>query len=289
MEDYLVEAHDRLKNIVSRRVLLADGSTLECRASRRRKGIGHLIHIAAYTEKEPASVVPKAGADVDDAPVSTIPPPSDGEYMDGDLFLLVSGNDAVGCSSGLHEHKFQEYCADVFNRAGLQARTSMFRLTPVGNVDQIDVIAKEGVKQISLGTSVFEATVAHTRRHSMRRRLGEGVINALKAIFTEDLGLKEIESQENLSAELVIKFDARRKGGELGRRRIDKLAERLITESADGFKIKTFGNTTLGHDEVSLQKDVEIPAHGKSVQRDATFAQLVTYYSQLKHDGHLAR
>jgi hypothetical protein len=289
LEDYVTEAHNRLKNIQSRRVLLSDGSTVECRASRHRRGIGRLVHIAAYTKREPASVVPNAGADDDDAPVDTVPPPSDSEYMDGDLFLLISGNDVVACSSGLHEHKLQEYCADVFNRAGLQPRTSMFRLTPVGNVDQMEVIAREGVRQISLGASVFEASVEHLRRQTLRRRFGDGVVKALRTIFADDLGLKDIEAQENLSAELVIKFDARRKGGEIGRKRIDKLAEKLITDSVDGFKIKTFGDTTLGHDEVSLQKLVDIPVHGKSVERDATFSQLVSYFKQLDDDGHLGR
>lgn len=289
LEKSIDEAHNNLKNIVSRRTQTARGMTLECRASRKRKGVGTLLHITAYTAREHASVVPSARGQDEEAPTSTVPPPPHAEYMDGDLFLLICGDNVITCSSGLHEHKFNEYCVDVFHRAGLPPRSSQFHLASVANVDLMDVIAQEGVKQVSLGTSVFAASVDHARRKTLKRTLGAGVFDAFRAIFAEDPTFKDIDQQENLSAELVIKFDGRRKGGEVGRERIERLAERLVTESPEGFSIRTGKNTVLGHEEVALQKPVSIRAQGKTVQVDAVFAELVRYFLELKDAGHLER
>jgi hypothetical protein len=209
--------------------------------------------------------------------------------MDGDLFLLISDDDVIVCSSGLHEHKFTEYCVDVFHRAGLPPRASLFHLAPVANVNIMDVIAQEGVKQVSLGTSVFAASVEHARRKSLKRTLGAGVLDAFRAIFGQDPAFKDLDQQENLTAELVIKFDGRKKGGELGRERIERLAERLVAESAEGFKIKTGKDNTLAYDEVSLQKPVSVRAQGKTIQVDAAFSELVRYFIELKDAGHLER
>jgi hypothetical protein len=287
LEEYVEEAHSALKNIVNRRAVTVEGITLECRASRRRRGVGMLVHVAAYTVREPASVVPQPRPEDDDAPVGTVPPPRGADYMDGDLLLLISRNDVIICSSSLHDRKFSDYCSDVFTNAGLPPVASMFRLMPVADADRLAVIEDEGVKQISLDATAFSATADHVTRKSVRRRVGQGMIDAFRAIFQNDPDLHDINELENVSAELVIKFDRRKKGGKLAQERLRSIAKQLVDESSDGFKITTFRDTTLGQEEVVLHKKVSVPADGKTVQREAVFRELLTYFQELKDDGHL--
>lgn len=286
LEEYVEAAHASLKNIVSRRITNFQGITIECRASRKKRGVGILLHLAAYTLHEPASVVPQPNPQDDDAPVGTVPPPRGADYMDGDLLLLVSENDVIMCSSSLHEHKFSEYCAGVFDKAGLPPDASMFNLMPVADADQLEVIEDEGVKQISLDTTAFTATANHVSRKSIRRKIGDGVMDVFRVIFADDPDLRDIDKLENLSAEMVIKFDRRRKGGELAQERIQSIAKQLVSEPTDGFKITTFRGTTLGHDQILLHKAINVPADGKTVQREAVFREMLTYFQELNDAGH---
>jgi hypothetical protein len=207
--------------------------------------------------------------------------------MDGDLHLLISGNDVVACASNLHERQFGHYCTNIFNQAELDPMASLFDLAPVANADKLQIIEAEGVKEITLDSSMFLASAENLSRQSIRRTLNASMLEAFRALFGKDAGLDEIRSRENLSAQLVIKFDSRRKGGELGQERIDSLAKRLLDEPSDGFRIRTRGETSLGHDDISLQKIVKIAADGKTVQRDAAFSALAAYFQELKDEGHL--
>jgi hypothetical protein len=290
LESYLDEAHKQFTTVSTRRVELDGSFVLEIRHARKRKDVGSLMHLAAYTKEEPASVVPRAGATDDDAPVTTAPPPRGADYMDGDLHLLVSGNDVVLCASSLHEHKFEQYCALIFEKAGLPPVAAMFQLETVADTDKLAVIENEGVKEIVLNTIAFAATAEHVSRHSIRKTIGKHLMGTFRALFRDDPDLSEISESENLSAQLVIKFDRRKTGGELSQQRLESLAKRLVQDdSDDGFKIRTLQKTTLGYNDVSLQKPVKIRADGKTVQRDAAFRELVTYYQELRNEGHLER
>lgn len=287
LEEYVHEAHSKITTSARRLAAFDGGFTLQMRYARQRRNLGTLLHLAAYTEKERASVVPAVRGSTDDAPLTTAPPPTGTEYMDGDLHLLVAGNDIIICASNLHERQFGLYCATIFNQAELDPVASMFEMAPVANANKLEIIENEGVKAITLDSSMFVASADNVSRRSLRRTLNSGMLEVFRALFGQDAEFDEIRSRENLSAQLVIKFDSRKKGGELGQERIDTLAKRLLDEPTDGFRIRTRGDSTLGHDDISLQKAVNVPADGKTVQRDAAFSALAAYFQELKDEGHL--
>ncbi len=287
LEDNIHAAHSKITTSARRLVAFEGGFTLQMRYARKRRNAGTLLHLAAYTEREPTSIVPGVRGSTDDAPLSTAPPPAGAEYMDGDLLLLVSGNDVVVCASSLHDHKFHQYCASMFNVAEIDPTATMFELAAVANANKLEIIENEGIKAITLDATMFAASADNVSRRSIRRTLNAGMLEVFRALFGKDAEFDEIRSKENLSAQLVIKFDSRRKGGELGQERIVNLAKRLIDEPGNGFRIQTRANTTFGHDEIVLQKTVTIRAEGKTVQRDAAFAELVNYMEELRNAGHL--
>jgi hypothetical protein len=210
--------------------------------------------------------------------------------MDGDMVLLVAGDDVVVCSSGLSERRFENYCVSIFAQAELPPVASMFHLRPVADADKLQLIEDQGVKEVVLDASAFEAEIERAgggvERQSLVRRLGDGILGALRNTFAEDPQLREISDRENLTAEVTFKFDGRKKGGEIGQRRIEEIAKAVLAEEPEGFKITTMDGTTLGHEAVTMTKSVKLIADGKSVQRDAAFQELVSYYQELHNAGH---
>lgn len=287
LEFYLEEAHGKFKTVATRRVELDGNFVIEVRHQQRRRGVGLLLHVTAYTREEPASVVPQVTARDDEAPISTTPPPNGTDFMDGDLHILVAGDDVIMCASGIRERKFEEYCSIIFDRAEFPPVAGMFHLEAVANANKLKVIEDEGVKEIKLDAVSYVATGQQLKRYSLRRTLRDEMLDTLRALFGDDPGVQDVADAENLSAQIVLKFDRRKKGGELSAERMSGLAKRLVDEGDEGFTIRTMGNTTLGYNQISLQRPAKIAAYGKTVQRDAAFRELVSYYTDLKNEGHL--
>jgi hypothetical protein len=285
LEEYLKLAHAKFKSIEQRRVRYDSGYTLEARDARSRRQVGTLLHIAAYTDGEPATIVPLV-AGTDSAPVDVLPPPKNTDFMDGDVMALISGNDVVLCASQIHDINLYRYCAGIFTAADLPVQATLFRLERAADADRVQLLEDEGVKQIRLSVSTFDATLSHAKRKSVRTKLGAGMMEELFALLGKDVNMEEAKDYSSLSAEIVIKFDKRRKNGELGGERIEALAKQVVADDDDeGFTIVTGEDNVVGASTLSLHKSVSLPAYGKSVSRDAAYQELVTYFKELDDDG----
>ena len=75
-----------------------------------------LLHIAAWTDDESMSTVPHVptGSHAD---LSSVPPGTDWGYLDGDGMVLVSGDDYLSMSSGLHPKAIEQYIRNLLANA----------------------------------------------------------------------------------------------------------------------------------------------------------------------------
>jgi hypothetical protein len=275
------------KTIKTRRVSLADGHVIDCmRFSPRTHG--HFIHLAIYTPGESASIVPVL-SDAASADTGVATPPKDHDFMDGDLMLLVSGNDVLVCSSATHDAKISAYFTALFSQVNLEEYEQSFSLQYVADAQKLDLVQKEGVKEIVLSATAYEASIEQTKRESARQKLTGAVLDELLALFQKDAKLKDLTERENISAEVVLKFDRRRKGGEVGAQRLARLAQEVLDESSEGFTIRTLNGNTISGGSLTLSKKAKIPAHGKSTQWSPTAKALDDYYIELRKNGHLEK
>lgn len=78
--------------------------------------------------------------------------------MDGDAFLYINGNDVCMCLTGLRDGSIREYLCDLFKKAALGDNAAKFDLQKVANIDKIKMLHKQGVKEIELRATMFQAT-----------------------------------------------------------------------------------------------------------------------------------
>ncbi|MCG8369729.1 MAG: hypothetical protein MJA32_04345, partial [Proteobacteria bacterium] len=149
LEHFVMAAMDKQKNIEERRIRYAGGYTLECRHQSRNPETGHLLHVAAYTKDEKASVVPTKTT-VEEADLDTRSPPRGADYLDGDLMALIVKNHVIVCTTQLHEARLEDYLKALFGKAELDAESQQFRLERTADVSVMNAIQKEGIKEISV-------------------------------------------------------------------------------------------------------------------------------------------
>lgn len=285
LESDLHKAHKKLRSVGDRQVITPGGEVLEGRQFRYTSGVGVFLHIAGYTPKEPASIVPHQN-DKDNAPVDTAPPPTGTDFMDGDMMALVRGNNIVVCVNNLHEANLSRYIMGILSKSNMPPDSRKFSIEKVANANKIELIRNQGVKSIRLDATMSEIDAQHSERKSLRKKLHGAILDEILGIFEKDKRLSDIQDAENLSASLTISFD-RRKRGQVTREGLEKIANRLVRDRDDGFVIETLAGEKLRHDEVVLRKEAELMRLGKSVEYKATWDALEGYMAELEQQDNL--
>ena len=173
-----------------------------------------------------------------------------------------------------------------------------FRISPIANLDAIRVLRREGVSRITLGTSLFTASLAYEKRHLPENAYLENLRSLACTFFPNEENtparFEDNDDLANLSASLVIKLD--------GRKRSEVVAEKAITDAAinlynnlegdlagEVFSIQTRNGNKVTHESIRISKKVSVPASGNSVSKLDAWNQMASYIQDLRSTGALTQ
>lgn len=285
LEGLLVEAHKSLENTKDRTFSYGDGEIQGLSIGSSSHGLS--CHVAYYIPEQPTSLVPVPS---DDKLIDTIQqnPPRGKNFMEGDIFFVIKGNHVVLCPSDVRESVALTYITSVLEKVG-RGDCLDFSIDSVSDANKVTLITKEGVKSISLSSTLYEASARYIDR---KVALKHGFLHAVSEYWStlldddEDKELKEVGNKENISVTLDISYDARTKDGRVGKKRLFKTAEMLMKDAdGNGVEIITGKGKRITVDEIRLSKKVSIRADGKSVAKEPTFEALYKYLQELKNEG----
>ncbi|TIT67765.1 MAG: hypothetical protein E5W90_07785 [Mesorhizobium sp.] len=286
LEHYLREAHKKLSKIGQRKFPRADGQIIKGNKAKDNPGGGLLLHLIAGTPGDHASIVPSADDDMEEFEVSTAPAPPKQDFMDGDVFALVRGNDAFLCTTVLKDGSFSTYCHQLLKKADIEDGADQFELQNVGNVDKLKMIKTQGVKAVEMRATLYQASINYVGRKSDTAGAVGAAFKHLKALFG-DGGPVDLE---NVNVSLSLSFDSRWKEGRiLGKRLMDSVAKDVVEDEDDDYVIVTGNNQRISQKEVFIRQRVVIDRHGKSVLRDSAWKALRKFESDLKESGIVAQ
>jgi len=280
----LKQAGAKLQSVSERTIILHDGKYIRL-ASMHREGEGYYLHFTADTPGEAASIVPKVTSTTKEIKVSTVKPPKDAEFMDGDAFLYVSGNDVCMCTTSMGDGSVRYFLQKFFEAAHIGKDATLFDLMKVSNMSKVKLIKSEGVKEIELRTTLYEASVHYHRRKKEPSSIMGAAAKQLKYV----LGNEHDVNHDALRMMLTVKTDERRSGIKLGEKRIQELAKGMVDhqEEEDEYVIITNGGYRIGPKEIFMKSTVKIDSIGKSVDRDKAWEELFRFYNVLKESGAL--
>lgn len=286
LERCVRDALDRLKTTTDRAIRRGDGQIISIMATKLPDKKGLWLHITAETPGESASIVPELSNTSDQLEVTTTPPPKGHDFLDGDAFLYVKGNDVCLCSTGLRDGGIAYFLRELVKKAKLRGDAHQFDLMKIANLDKVKLIKDAGIKEIELKATMFQASADYARRKSQPFGSLGAASRQLKAIF----GKENDVTNDALRATLVVKVDHRfTRGMKLGEKRLSSLAEQLIKfqENEDDFIIVTKDDQRIAPDEVFMRSTVLIDKSGKTVDRDKAWNELARFYRKLESSGAL--
>jgi hypothetical protein len=295
LESILIEAHQILDNVGKRTFKVSSGA--EIRGASFKDDNGLYLQIASYVPDESTSIIDKS-KQAKQSNVTAQTAPDGKDYLDGEVFVYIKGNQVILCPSGVRENVVETYVLYILRAIEKKEIAKTFELDKVAKTDKLRMIKDEGVKEIDLNTSLYEASLIHMDQQNPK--IGgwkKAMANQLSAVFSKDKDLRDIAEKENLNVKVTIKFDgreARRNSkdpefGKAGKKRLEKTAEQVLAEfeaeHENGFVIVTGAGNRITSDEIRVSDSYRVETLGKSISKSATWTRLKEYHDRLDADG----
>lgn len=246
---------------------------------------GFYLHITIETPGDSTSVVPAVAATAETVEVSTMPPPNNGEFMDGDAFVYVRGNDVCLCTTGCTDNTIRWFLAELFMKAKIRKDADQFDIVKAASLNKASMIHSIGVKEIVLKSTIFSASSHYLKRKGQPA----GLLYELSRVFKADIGAQNDSNEDALSVAITLTLDERRKGITLGEARMKQMAERTLKHAEDGdeFVIVLLDGQQIRPDEIYVKTTASIEGFGKSVVKYKAWEELKIFYAKLEANGAL--
>lgn len=281
LEELVRLAHAKVKKVSERRFERSDGQYIKCLKSKPGPSDAVSLHLAAETPGDAASITLKAHDNQEEADVGVTPAPEGSEFMDGDLFARISGNHVFLTSTGLREGTLRFYLCALFKKAKLGDDAEQFELQRAANVSKVAMLKNQGVKEIHLGTTLYDATNKYLDRNGDT----VGLLNTLGHHVRTLFGTQAKYVEDQLSVGIVIKADGRfKKNRVMTDSGLKNLASDLLKDG-DDYVIVTKTGQRISQSEIFVSQKVEIKRIGKSVDCSGAWDALKQFHLSLESSG----
>lgn len=237
------------------------------------------MYLVAYTPDDNMSVVPHAG-NTDIAELEISPPPINTDYLDGDLMLIIRGDNVIICQSAALRATALPILVDRMARnAGWNSQSVAFNLKKKADIDVIETIRREGVHAVNLNSVAHKLSVDDIEKNASQTLLSP-LLTELKALIGFEAGSHHAEA-ENLKISVDFKFD-KKNGTVLDQREIRGVAEFIIDSDEELFTIQTLLGNRFSSEDTVLSQTVNLPKQGKTVQYIAAWQSIEEFFNQLE-------
>ncbi len=222
--------------------------------------------------------------------------PAKRAFKHGDAFVLIEDNDLLVVTDGpFRVNTIGVYLGELFSKAGLKSETAAFELKKVTNQDTKAILAAEGIKELRLGTTMYQATDALDAIQtpsSVKARL-KSFVGTLKNAFAEDVSEKELlqlaEHWGELQVNTVISARGGSRADEVVLEAMLNVGGDVLEEDEEGVDVTviTQKGTPVQMNQVTPTKSIRLLRRdgANDLINTEVYAELMTYRQELQKNG----
>lgn len=276
LQQVLDELHRRYTTVTERQISIG-GQVIQVRNVETR-GNSSFLHIVAFTPDDSIAVVPETAVDAEAADLELTDAPEHAEFLDGEIMLLINGDNVGICRCGIGEGKLYVYLDEMARRAGYDSAKLAFKLFARADVDKMAQVLAEGVHRVSMNAIANEVSV--NSETAVDTFLSNVLNDARALVGFEPQAAKDIE---NLKIGVSFAFN-KITGTAIDQESLVRLAQRILDEDDDGFVIETLDGNRFKADDVLLTRKVNFQEYGKSIYFRTAWDQLELFYDNLTRE-----
>ena len=289
LEKLLLDVHDMFYSEHERHVTRRSGGLVQCLDCSRSSPFGLMMHLVRYAPRAPMSVI-RHEERLNANRLEEMSPDGTYDFWEGDLHVLVAGDHLVTCSSNAHRFIFQEYFVGMAQKMEADLLDTMVTISDVASFDEINAINQVGVSAVKFESSLYEGSIDHIERSSVRRNISSSILTSLTSALSKDASDEELFTQSNIQARVALTYDRRRKGGVLSKTTLDRIAKEVVQDGEDfGFEIELCDGRKIRPKDLVLKKEVDLPRFGKTVAKSSAWDAISCFYEELRDGGYLGK
>lgn len=216
-------------------------------------------------------------------------------FKHADAFVLIEDNDVLLVTEGpFRVSTVATYLRELFSKASLKSETAAFELKKVTNQDIKSVLAAEGVKELRLGTTMYQATDTLSETSSSVKEKLKFFVGALKNVFSDDVSERQLQKLAEHWGEVQVSTVISAKGGSRAEEIVLdvmlNVGEDVLEESEEGVEVTiiTQKNTPVRLNEVTPTKSIRLFRRegANDLINTEVYTELMTYRDELLAKGH---
>lgn len=221
--------------------------------------------------------------------------PTNRAFKHADAFVLIEENDVLLVTEGpFRVATVGAYLRELFIKAGLKSETAAFELRKVTNQDIKSVLAEEGVKELRLGTTMYQATDALAEVTSSVKGRLKSFVGTLKSAFSDDISERQLQQLAEHWGEVQVSTVISAKGGsraeDIVLDAMLNVGEEVLEESEEGVEVTviTQKGTPIRLNEVTPTKSIRLYRRdgANDLINTEVYSELMIYRAELLRKGH---
>ena len=275
-EEVIRGGHAHLNHANDRRFIYKDPLFVKC-LDYQEHDHHVLLHICAYEPGGSTLTIPDDEIDTDrNVEPEENDPPLGRDFLSKDMFVLISDNNIIYCSSGLRFSGFRVYIRNIILNFEGDRVANTYGFSKIADIDKIQYIRENDVKEIQLFSNLYQHEVDDLEERSTRNKFVQFVDELFGG---RDLNLDEIENSEKIQASLSLKFDTRPLENRVLFHPFNEFSENILNEDEIRFKLKLRNGDDITSDEITHRKRIDVTKHGNSVNKYEVFNELQQAYA----------
>lgn len=253
-----------------------------------------LLSVGLFEEGASANTITRPSKTRPELEANTYDAPDDHEFLDGKGFVCVFGNHLImSPASTFRASAINGFIESLIAKGGYQKQADIMDIQQVANIDTLKTIETEGVSNIVVNAAVYLSTIEYINRVSPSKKTSgklkkiTSMVTAVLDSLREDNTDAEVLEKEGLNARIMISHDGRASGNnaDIGQGHAKDTAKLLASTDVGGYAITTKSGTKLTNEDTVLKHIVKVKRHGKSVDRDKMWMQLVNSLERYEREG----
>ncbi|EPJ2218322.1 hypothetical protein ACTFUH_003439 [Vibrio cholerae] len=301
LEEMLNQAWDQLYTTPERTFYAGDEKSLvgmkrSSKIAKLSKGNKDctVFSIGTYEAGASANTIPDPNLGQVELEADTIDAPEDREFLDGEGFVCVYGNHIfMSPAANLRAGNVNGFMESMLIRGGFDQAASAIEIHQIADIDKVNTIEEEGVKNIVVNASTYLSSLEYIKRVSPGTKtptLLRKFTNMVKSqfdLFCDDDTDAVVIEKSGINTKIVVSHDSRVSGDDArqGHEKVKETAKLLAGTDVSGYTIITKKGTTLTHDDLVLKRVVSVPRHGKTVHLDKMWLRLVEVLEAYERKG----
>ncbi|WP_312360249.1 hypothetical protein [Stutzerimonas balearica] len=222
--------------------------------------------------------------------------PTDRAFKLSDAFALIDEDDLLVVTEGAFRVRtVGVYLRQLFDKAGLSADTAAFELKKVTNQETKAILEAEGIKEMRLATTMYQATEQLENideQPSVKGRF-KALVGTLRSAFAEDVDENKLHQLAEHWGEMQVNTVISAKGGsraaEIVLDVMQSVGEDVLEEAEEGVEVVvwTKKGTPVRLNEVTPKKQIDLLRRegANELINTEVYAALLDYRAELIQKG----